>query len=313
MRPSNPALASSSLAPTSFVAPSQYYKLGGVHGVTGGRFADSTYEGPTLSDTINSRVVGSRFQERDSMLYDKLPLASHVAVNESGQLVPSVSTSYPSSPLVPDPRRFGPNHSLIGSEGEPQDGLEPLEEEDWVDLTEETSPDMESDFNGSPPSTRRHQRVEGTSSIKRETFPFRKRILDPSEVSPPHLRLQASRPFVRPLDTIDYDRLGDVYTDIQQWRTKLKAINAEIADVQQDAYNDIADGAKIKGWLMVGKGLHHLPGIQLIEGRSKDDVRWDVLQNERTPLDSAVMWAVVGIAAILLAAGRMRITFELAN
>lgn len=292
-RTSNPALASSSLAPMSFVAPYQYYKLGGVHGVTGGRFADSTYE---FSDSVNSRVVGSRFQE---MNRDSTALDSQLPVDESGRLV----SSTPSTPSIPDPRRYGPNHDL-GSSEEEDDGLQVLDEEDeWVELNKDTITDLETDFNGTPPSSRRRHKLEASSSTKRETFPFRKKnITDPDEL-PPHLRLQPSQPFVRPLDGINHDHLGGIYTDITNWRTKLKAINAEISDAQQDAYNDIADGARIKGWLMVGRGLRYLPGTQLIEGRSKDDVQWHVLQHERPAWDTTVMWTIITVITVFLAAG----------
>jgi hypothetical protein len=54
---------------------------------------------------------------------------------------------------------------------------------------------------------------------------------------------------------------------------------------------------------MVGRGLKFIPGAQLIEGRAKEDIRWDVLQNERSSLDSAVLWTVVAIVVVLLATG----------
>jgi calcium permeable stress-gated cation channel len=106
------------------------------------------------------------------------------------------------------------------------------------------------------------------------------------------------------MEGINFDHLGLVYSDITQWRTKLKAINAEITDAQKDCYQDIADGVRIKGWILVGQGLRHIPGIQLIEGRAKEDIRWDVLQNERSTLDAFGMWVMVGLVAIFLAAGR---------
>lgn len=36
---------------------------------------------------------------------------------------------------------------------------------------------------------------------------------------------------------------------------------------------------------------------------AKEDIRWDVLQNERGPLDSVVLWCLLGLAGVLLAAG----------
>lgn len=102
---------------------------------------------------------------------------------------------------------------------------------------------------------------------------------------------------------LDHHDLGMVYADISNWRTRLKAINAEIADAQRDSYNDIADGARIKGWLMVGKGLRFLPGIELIDGRSKEDIRWDELQHQGSAGNRTVYWILVVILFVLLAAG----------
>ncbi|KAJ7597412.1 hypothetical protein C8J56DRAFT_920009 [Mycena floridula] len=293
----NPAFASSSLAPIGFVAPSQYYKLRGVHGVSGGRFSESTYEVPEYPDTVNSQS-GSRFQELTQP--SSLPLGSRFTVDESGRLI---STPSESSSFVPDPKLYGPNHGPFPTEDD-KSGLEPLEEEEWVDV--DKTP--ESEPNGPPPhsSSRRAMRQDPSSSTKRETFPFRKKaIVDPDDVvpPPPHLRVQPSQPFVRPLEGMNYDDLGLVYNDITRWRTNLKAINAAITDAQHDAYTDIAEGTRIKGWLMVGRGLHFIPGVQLIEGRAKEDIRWDVLQNERNITADFAFWTIMFLTAVLLAAG----------
>ncbi|KIK70577.1 hypothetical protein GYMLUDRAFT_148994 [Collybiopsis luxurians FD-317 M1] len=281
-RSKNPAFAASSLAPTSFVAPSQYYRLKGVSGVSGGRFTDSLYErDPSISE------FGSRLQENG--VYDHLPLGSREGVGSMSSLP------------YPDPRKYGPNHALESSDDN-QDGLRTLEEEpEWMELSEPT-PDIASADNGAaagPSSFRRPPKSEQVPSIRRETFPFRHKT---ETVPPPHLRLQPSQPFVRPMEGINYDDLGVVYSDITVWRSKLKAINAEIADAQRDSYNDIADGARIKGWLLVGRGLGFIRGVELIEGRAKEDIRWDVLQDElSTFLDSAAMWICIFLAAIFLA------------
>ncbi len=207
---------------------------------------------------------------------------------------------------IPDPRKFGPNHNPEADE------LEAVDEEDWVDVKDESG-EYETDFNtnpaAGPSSFKRRPKADITpmSTARRETFPFRGKGADSEKdtVPPPHLRLQPAQPFVRPQDGINYEYLGDVYADITLWRTRLKAINAEIADAQRISYNDIADGARIKGWLMVGRGLYHLPGVQLIEGRAKEDIRWDVLQHERTFLDTGVMWASIAIIVFFLGCGCM--------
>lgn len=320
-RASNPAFAASSLAPTSFVAPSQYYKLRGVRGVSGGRFADSGVEvQPSLSDSINSRVIGSRFQEvnRNSIAYGRLPLGSHVKVEASGELGPgSPDDSYAHSR---DTWLHGPNFVMdesyvpeVDEHGVFLEGSGEGITEEWVDLTRNAPINYESDHNGIPPTEsssfgRRRPKKEPGAASHRETFPLRGHgASDGDDLPPPHLRLQPSQPFVRPNDGINYSDLGDVYADITQWRSKLKLINAEIAGVQGECYNQIAEGLEIKGWLMVGRGLRFIPGIRLIEGRAKEDIRWDVLQNERTFLDSAVLWSIVGILTALLLVGCKRL------
>ncbi|KAK0208655.1 hypothetical protein DFS33DRAFT_1304877 [Desarmillaria ectypa] len=314
----NPAFAASSLAPTSFVAPSTYYKLRGVHGISGGRFSDIKEDHAAFSDSITSPIIGDRFQEdnRRSQGSSFFGLGSYFRANRSDELGIIRSRDELSMltpiPPPPDPRKYGPNwldsSDVMGSY-DVDKPLPPVEEE-WVDvLQEQPGKYIASEPNGNPaagPSSFRHRpkREQPVSAGKRETFPFRKKDgSEKQDIPPPHLRIQSSGPFVRPQDGINFDYLGDIYSDITEWRTKLKDINTQISDAQCTCYGDIADGAKIKGWLMVGRGLRHIPGIQIIEGRAKEDVRWDVLQNERTSLDTWVMSATIIIAVILLAAG----------
>ncbi|KAG6851331.1 hypothetical protein H0H93_005729 [Arthromyces matolae] len=316
-RHANPALAASSLAPTSFVAPSMYYKLRAVRGVSGGRFADSGVDQlPSVAESVDSHVANGRFLEmnQSSTTYGRLPTGSP---EKSGRKRASSSFAANESMLsIPDPRRFGPNYAIDDSMIDEVDELgirtlqyeeheyHPIDEE-WIDLGNELPAQTESVPNGPIPGPStfrlRPKKPETVSSVRRETFPLRHDSTP--DVRPPHLRLQPSQPFVRPLDGMNFDDLGEVYTDITQWRTRLKAINAAITEAQTESYNDIADGARIKGWLMVGRGLRHIPGIQLIEGRAKEDIRWDVLQNERSPLDGWVFWAIVVIVVVLLAFG----------
>jgi calcium permeable stress-gated cation channel len=335
----NPAYAASSLAPTSFVAPSQYYKLRGVRGVSGGQFAD-TESPPSLSNSIQQRVVGTRFQEinRNTELYGRLPLGSPIGFGNGSELAPPVSP-----PVSPQPR-YGPNYDqeswIQGGESRFHNprlryvqtpDVEPTEivghlDDEWVDLIHEETPiNVNEEHNEMRPSTstpgpggyedmgvrRRLPKIFQArqwteDSARRETFPLRSRERGTSgdaAIVPPHLRLQQQQPFVRPVSGIDHSDLGSVYGDISQWRSRLKAINAEIEEAQHQCYTDIASGAHVKGWLMVGRGLRFVPGAQLIEGRAKEDIRWDVLQNERNALDSIVLFTVIGIVAVLLVAG----------
>ncbi|KAK0198749.1 hypothetical protein F5146DRAFT_918927 [Armillaria mellea] len=316
----NPAFAASSLAPTSFVAPSTYYKLRGVHGISGGRFSDIKEDHAAFSNSITS---GDRFleQNRRSQGSSFFGMSSYFRSNRSDELgmIRSRDELSMLSPIPepPDPRKYGPNW-LDSSDKDSYDVDKPLPpvEEEWVDvLQEQPGKYIASEPNGDSaagPSTFGHRpkREQPVSAGKRETFPFRKKDnTEKLDIPPPHLRIQSSGPFVRPQDGIDFDYLGEIYSDITEWRTKLKDINTQITGAQYTCYEDIAGGAQIKGWLMVGRGLRHIPGMQIIEGRAKEDVRWDVLQNERTNLDTWVMRATIIIAVILLAAGCINIYF----
>ena len=318
--------------------PSSYYKIRNVEGVSGGHFTDPedsqlrTGRSRELSftDTITQRVVGSRFQEvnRDSTTYGRLPIGSPVHVDETGQFVPP-PTSVVQTPTF---QGFGPNYDPSSSEtyesghydsffrrSEGQSRVTSELGDDWVDvlhdppqkfgdeLDYENNTGADPDMQPFPPirPRRRPRRPVAPPSDHRETFPLRNKrgIQSPDDPLPPHLRLQQRQPFVRPMSGLDHHDLGMVYADICNWRTRLKAINAEIADAQRDGYNDIADGARIKGWLMVGKGLRFLPGIELIDGRSKEDIRWDELQHQGSAGNRTVYWILVAFLFVLLAAG----------
>ena len=365
----NRAYGTSSLAPTSFVAPSSFYKLRGVTGLSGGRLTDYGTNG-SFGESFSSRIVGSRFLEvnRNSIAYGPLP---QVSMKRNGQLgagrMDSESRRSWTS-WIPDPRLHGPNWGTepFGDKGileeqeveyiddhgvkrrtiqttgaiansrdndpissSPWRSHEPAatesrtlhngynEDDEWVDLEKENGPgnDFDSDFNGIRPHAvgpsnfgrrRLYKSEDAILTARRETFPLRRDCdQEPNVIPPPppHLRLQHAQPFVRPLDGLNFDDLGQVYEDITHWRSQLKEINMQIKDAQQQSYDDIADGRNIRGWLIVGRGLRHLPGVQIIEGRAKEDIRWDVLQNERNLLDKIVLWTVVCIIAVLLGAG----------
>ncbi|EIN13844.1 hypothetical protein PUNSTDRAFT_95208 [Punctularia strigosozonata HHB-11173 SS5] len=337
-RARNPAYGSSSLTPTSYLLPSQYYKLRRVEGVSGGTFTGSDrHLEPSLSDSWNQRVVGSRFQEisRASSIFGRLQLGQRLGLDKEGTLSPTVPLSEFS---IPDPSRYGPNHPVesSGPSEAPNDREKTLadipegsqsaqrttrtDDEEWVDLMTEYPQNAMPDPNasqGEEPqgevdemgAVRRRPLIwDYPPSERRDTFPMRANVDsttgDP-RIPPPHLRLQAQGPFVRPLTGLDHEDLGHVYADISLWRSKLKAINADIQVAQSDGYADIAEGARIKGWLIVGRGLHFIPGIQMIEGRAKEDVRWDKLQYETGMIEKVVMWSANAMMAILLAAALM--------
>ncbi|KAI0825014.1 hypothetical protein BC628DRAFT_1339042 [Trametes gibbosa] len=332
----NPAYGSSSLPPTSYVMPYQFYKITDLGGISGGQFTDPERDLPSsasrrsrqtsFTDSVSRRVVGSRFQEvdRNSMAYGRLPMGSPLKVDNSGELTPVMSES-----PIPDAGLYGhdqttswdttgfsdnvpPQHWFQHSQQHPEAIPEDEEPDDeWHDVLHE-DPEAFQHAEEYPTEARRRPRPPrartgaGTPIEEhRETFPMRNRGAPTvaEEVPPPHLRLQPRQPFVRPLSGLDHGQLGEIYGDINHWRWKLKVINSEIAEVQRECYNDIADGARIKGWLLIGRGLSHLPGIQLIEGRAKEDIRWDELQGEGDWMRDTMWWLAVVMISILLGVG----------
>ncbi|OJT15945.1 hypothetical protein TRAPUB_13369 [Trametes pubescens] len=338
----NPAYGSSSLPPTSYVMPYQFYKITDLGGISGGQFTDPERDlpssasrrslQPSFTDSVSKRVVGSRFQEvnRNSAAYGRLPLGSPLKVDGSGELTPVTSehTHVTGDEHDTDPVPYGyDQHSSWDTSGfrgsvPPQDWLrhphqhpdvihedeEP--EDEWHDVLQE-DPEAFEHAEEYPVEARRRPRPPRTRTgagtpieEHRETFPMRNRAgVATPDIPPPHLRLQPRQPFVRPISGLDHGQLGHIYEDIRHWRWKLKVINTEIAEVQRECYNDIADGARVKGWLMVGRGLRYLPGIQLIEGRAKEDIRWDELQREGDWSRDLIWWLAVIMVAILLGVG----------
>lgn len=303
---SSAAGTSTDKTPTTYLAPSQYYKLKGMQGASGGPLeAEKDIEtigrdregGTSFGKMVKDRFAGTKFLEvnRDSTLLGKLPLGSRVAVDEHGVLNPIEPSKGPNDP-VQDRLAGEGNHQREGSD-----------DHDLIVIDEAEG--IPSDTHANPPGARPRPPRAGTIAASlRDTFPMRSgsnRMGTDQEEEPPHLRVQVRQPFHRPISGLDHDVLGAIYADIRHWRGALKAINKEIAEVQEAGFADIAEGRGVKGWILVGKGLHFLPGVQLIEGRSKEDVRWDELQRSGGVWSDVAFWTAVCMIGILLGVGCM--------
>ena len=312
-----------------YLAPSQYYRLRDVQGVSGGKIA-GTEEVFTIADRqkqlnvqkqllpegkngnghkrngsfqmlrqrllgVGPRNGGSRFMEmnRDSV-HGKLPLGSRVAVTEHGVLAPVP---------IPAPNR-GPNHADNNPGGEDDENSD-LDE---FIMVEDAALVPEDENVGGTPN---HSTPRGagaaaprTTVMSAQSFPMRTRrkVSGADEEPPamPHERLQQQQPFRRPISGLEHAHLGVIYADIRRWRSALKRINREIADAQERGFQDIAEGLNIKGWILVGRGLRFLPGVQMIEGRTKEDIRWEELQVQGGFWSQVVFWTMVVIIGVLL-------------
>ena len=340
--------SSVSAAPTSYMAPSSYYRLRDVRGVSGGtsRGAGHYTEDQSLSDEIGSRVVGSRFQEVTE---------DHAGIGVGGSTSRRPSIAFGHLPAgersrldhrtAPPDLGEGPNH------GEPDvaeemSGLDEHDVDHWalVDNQQQVPQILErSSFLsriglGFPPlSLRGHHRQQHVPpNVSEESF------FSPGEVARisasasgsgshehhgkqgtdthqprrdpgpssggtssdgplPHLPLQLQRPVVHPVSGLHHEQLGTLYSEIRYWRTQLKALNIEVNEEQRSMYDDIANGVNLRGWLLLGRGVRFIPGVRMIEGRSKDDIHWDDLQHESGRVGTIGFWVIVAVVCIVLA------------
>lgn len=331
-RHNTPAPGDSPL-PRNYVAPANYYKLRGVQGVNGGRMEKD--KRPPLTTSISQRLVGSRFQEmhRESIEAGQL-LGGAVHIDDAGDVRAG----------APRARTFsleqGPNHpdqpqpstaATTDIEFAGRDGRTPTTGDiSWVDTYRPASPTAVGSSSGRPqhsrfgtwgtlvgstPTARAlspavteattvRRAAEKEPEPDRDTFPMRVAIDEPEAVPPPHMRVQQQQPFVRPRSGYDHEHLGTIYANIGVWRSRLKVINAEIADAQQAGYNDIAQGSqRVKGWLLIGRGVRYIKGVRMIEGRAKDDIRWDELQRDGGIRSDIAFWLLVALIAVALGIG----------
>ncbi|KAG9123087.1 hypothetical protein FRC07_000242 [Ceratobasidium sp. 392] len=109
------------------------------------------------------------------------------------------------------------------------------------------------------------------------------------------------QPVIRPISGLDHTGLALIYDGIREWRSELKGLNAAITEAQQEAFNAIAEGQHVKGWLIVGRNVRYLSGVQPIEGRAKADVRWRELQKQGGVWSDIMYWVMIAMVAVFLA------------
>ena len=228
---------------------------------------------------------------RDSV-HGKLPLGSRIAVTEHGELAPAP---------IPAPN-LGPNHAENGGDDDDSD------ERDEFIMVEDAVLVPEDENVGGTVNNSTSKGAPRATVMSAQSFPMRprKRGTGGEDEPPamPHERLQQQQPFRRPRSGLEHAQLGAIYADIRRWRGALKRSNREIADEQEHGFQDIADGRNIKGWILVGRGLRFLPGVQMIEGRTKEDIRWEELQVQGGVWSQVVFWIMVFIIGVLLGVGR---------
>ncbi|KIO34386.1 hypothetical protein M407DRAFT_16914, partial [Tulasnella calospora MUT 4182] len=203
--------------PTSYLAPKSYYKLKNVDTVTDKEYRDfetmhSAHppqpddSGPSTRPQVFPGASGSRFQE----------------MSGDGIRFMAVPPDYPTPSTESGHRGPGPNHVASGM------------------ATDEFGRPVRKTPAGSERGT-----AKSSSGISPQPFPespaadTTKHAFPPSSMEPAAGDLMS--PAVQPASE-EESNLPLVYREISQARTKLKVLNAQINDLQQDGFNNIADG-----------------------------------------------------------------------
>jgi hypothetical protein len=112
---------------------------------------------------------------------------------------------------------------------------------------------------------------------------------DSPTVPPPSAGLQSER-----------GRHEEFDAEIVACRTEFKSLNTEIEVLQQDAFGAISSGRPSLGWVLVGRGVEWLPHSQVIEGRTKEDIRWENVIRPRGEKAFVIKVVLVGFVLFLL-------------
>lgn len=122
--------------------------------------------------------------------------------------------------------------------------------------------------------------------------------IEATPLRPPSLRL--FDPALRPAPSASPDFLAEVYAAVRHHRSELRRLNAEIGELKAVAMADVSEGRTARGFVLVGRGVGRITGARMIEGRTRDDLRWEELLEEpiRTPFWGAVAAVCLAFAVL---------------
>ncbi|WRT65103.1 uncharacterized protein IL334_002045 [Kwoniella shivajii] len=98
--------------------------------------------------------------------------------------------------------------------------------------------------------------------------------------------------------------LAGNYTAIRESRARFKELNVEIDEMQKSKFAEVGSSGKVKGWIIVGKGVKWLPSAEIIEGYTKEDILWD---NTGMKRGNDELWFWVKICAVGVGLGMMMV------
>lgn len=88
----------------------------------------------------------------------------------------------------------------------------------------------------------------------------------------------------------DSKQLSEIYADVRKYRAELRHINNEISELQTLALSDIGDGKTVRAFILVGKRVTAISGVEPIIGRTIDDIRWTHLFDRESQAGGRRFW-----------------------
>lgn len=97
--------------------------------------------------------------------------------------------------------------------------------------------------------------------------------------------------------------------DVGAYRTQFKTLNEEISILQQDTFSSISRADPMLGWILVGRGVEHLRGAKVIEGRTRQDILWANLDRPNGEKRFIIQVLIIGLIFFLISTFKLlRIT-----
>jgi hypothetical protein len=272
-----------------------------------------------LQDSIGRKLVGSTFTEvshtEGRRPMSELPIGTQVTIDEFGKLVRRpVSEMTALSPIADEGamggfspysgHRFSRDTGLSSSSDISDDGM----------VSHREGRASPYDFAG--PSDRTHNKASNDERPGRPGAPTPEAMLwiadnaHPSRSSSSLVMVdrpfgRTFRPYLRPSEFTGPDEVASLYNSIRRFRSSLRRLNNEIESLQHELMEEVAEGKNITGWLLVGKGLRYLKGVEVLESPSKDGIEYDALGGRR--FGRIAFW-VATLVAGLLACGACKST-----
>jgi hypothetical protein len=100
-------------------------------------------------------------------------------------------------------------------------------------------------------------------------------------------------------------------SEINPLRAELQNLNAMVLDLQQRAFAVVTSGGRVRGWIVVGKGVRRLPGAKVVEGWTREDIIWRNVGKQRTAwfrVNVVLLGFALGLASEYQATSRTKCT-----